>query len=283
MAEDDAPKLSKKEKAFYEAKAVGNEHVAAGRWGAAVEAYNEAIRAAPSSYFVVNGPSAAVLSNRSMAHLKCGLFDQALQDATHCIALRPDWSKAYFRRGEVFRHLGRWREAEINFRLAHSKDPSDMYLLDLVSEAAAKAVLSAAPLEKLLPLEERLLPMLYLPREALWPVRCAIVGFIVGFVLGCSQPSGSTNNLVFNIMLATGGLLLGGCVGVAVHMIRVAKRRDLLAPPELPRLREQSGGRVDPRTNVRGEDGEEGGEGSEEVKRKRVKGLSKSLRNRAGR
>ena len=153
---------------------------------------------------------AAVLSNRSMAHLKCGLFDQALQDATHCIALRPDWSKAYFRRGEVFRHLGRWREAEINFRLAHSKDPSDMYLLDLVSEAAAKAVLSAAPLEKLLPLEERLLPMLYLPREALWPVRCAIVGFIVGFVLGCSQPSGSTNNLVFNIMLATGGLLLGG-------------------------------------------------------------------------
>lgn len=72
-------KLSKKELAFEEAKTRGNAAVSVGNWGTAVEAYTEAIRAAPSIYFELEGPGAAVLSNRSLAHLKCGLFDKALQ------------------------------------------------------------------------------------------------------------------------------------------------------------------------------------------------------------
>ena len=98
-------KLSKKEQAFLDAKALGNDAVAAGRWADAAEAYTAALRAGPSTYWVVDGPAAAVLSNRSLAHLKCGLFEKALADAAECIALRPDWSKAHFRRGDVYRHL----------------------------------------------------------------------------------------------------------------------------------------------------------------------------------
>ena len=111
-------KLSKKEQAFLDAKALGNDAVAAGRWADAAEAYTAALRAGPSTYWVVDGPAAAVLSNRSLAHLKCGLFDKALADAAECIALRPDWSKAHFRRGDVYRHLGQWRQAEACFSIA---------------------------------------------------------------------------------------------------------------------------------------------------------------------
>ena len=72
-------KLSKKEQAFTDAKVRGNDAVSAGRWASAVEAYTEALRAGPSNYFEAEGPAAAVLSNRSLAHLKCHLFDKALQ------------------------------------------------------------------------------------------------------------------------------------------------------------------------------------------------------------
>ena len=72
-------KLSKKETAFLESKARGNDAVSAGQWAAAIEAYTEAIKSGPSTYFELNGPGAAVLSNRSLAYLKCGNFDKALQ------------------------------------------------------------------------------------------------------------------------------------------------------------------------------------------------------------
>ena len=91
-------KPSKKEAAFGDAKGRGNAAVQAADWWLAVECYTEALKAAPSTHFEPEGPAAAVLSNRSLAHLKCGLFEKALQDANDCIKMRPDWSKAHFRR-----------------------------------------------------------------------------------------------------------------------------------------------------------------------------------------
>lgn len=86
-ASAEGPKLSKKELAFADAKARGNDAVSAGNWVGAIEAYTEALRAAPSTYMEQEGPGAAVLSNRSMAHLKCSLFDKALQVLTPVGAL----------------------------------------------------------------------------------------------------------------------------------------------------------------------------------------------------
>jgi hypothetical protein len=78
------PKLSKKEQAFQDAKARGNDAMTAGNWAVAVDSYTEALKSGPATYFEVSsGPdppaAAAVLSNRSLAHLKCHLFDKALQ------------------------------------------------------------------------------------------------------------------------------------------------------------------------------------------------------------
>ena len=93
-----AQKLSKKEQAFADAKGRGNAAVSAGDYVAAIESYTEALKAAPATYFDPEGPAAAVLSNRSFAHLNCGFFEKALQDANDCIKLRPDWAKSHFRR-----------------------------------------------------------------------------------------------------------------------------------------------------------------------------------------
>ena len=64
-----------------------------------------------------------------------------------------------------------------------------------------------------------------------------------------------------------------------VRMIRLAKRRDLVAPPVLPHNVGMGCGEV----AAAGEGAEGGADKEEDGKRKRVKGLSKSLRNRAGR
>jgi hypothetical protein len=80
--------------------------------------------------------------------------------------------------GDIFRHLGKWRQAEVNFRMAYSIDPLDRcvcghqfssllaaldpnsgdwicrrHLADMLSEVTAKASLAASPDEYLLPIE----------------------------------------------------------------------------------------------------------------------------------
>jgi hypothetical protein len=52
----------------------------------------------------------------AFAHESRVLDSPASQDATDCIRLRPEWSKSHFRRGDVYRHLGYWQQAEANFR-----------------------------------------------------------------------------------------------------------------------------------------------------------------------
>ena len=49
----------------------------------------------------------ALLSNRSLAYSRCGRFDNALEDADRCISLRPNWSKAHWRRAQALRGLKR--------------------------------------------------------------------------------------------------------------------------------------------------------------------------------
>ncbi len=90
-------------------------------------------------YFHRNGYAATALSNRSLAHLKLGLFEKALNDADECAKIRPDWSKPYFRRGEVYSHLGRWSEAELSYELAVRCDPNDASLEPYLRTARERA------------------------------------------------------------------------------------------------------------------------------------------------
>ena len=60
-------------------------------------------------------------------------------------------------------------------RVAYTKDPHDMHLRELVSEAAAKAKLSMMPPEVLLPLERSM----GLCEETVWSARCGMVGVLM--------------------------------------------------------------------------------------------------------
>ena len=48
---------------------------------------------------------AALHSNRSLAWLRAGQGERALEDARACRALRPDWAKPCFREGMALRFL----------------------------------------------------------------------------------------------------------------------------------------------------------------------------------
>ena len=124
-----------------------------------------------------------------------------------------------------------------------------------------------------------------LSEETVWSGRCGLVGFFICFLLALMQKEHTdTSNPIFNFMLALGGLGLGAGVGLFVRMIRTSRRREMLAPPPLPNLPARRG-TVGGSGGGYGGGDEEGEEGDahEEVRRKRVRGLSKSLRNRAGR
>lgn len=124
-----------------------------------------------------------------------------------------------------------------------------------------------------------------LSEATVWSGRCGLVGFLICFVLAILQKEHTdTSNPIFNFMLALGGLGLGAGVGLFVRMIRASKRRELLAPPALPALPARRGAGGGPGGGYAGGDAEgDDGDYPEEARRKRVKGLSKSLRNRAGR
>jgi hypothetical protein len=49
---------------------------------------------------------APIYSNRSASFLKLNKVSQALADAEACVALRPDWEKAHFRRGVALEEKG---------------------------------------------------------------------------------------------------------------------------------------------------------------------------------
>ena len=49
---------------------------------------------------------APIYSNRSASFLKLNKVSQALADAEACVALRPDWEKAHFRKGVALEEKG---------------------------------------------------------------------------------------------------------------------------------------------------------------------------------
>ncbi len=57
--------MSKKEQAFADAKARGNDAVSAGNWALAVDAYTEALKSGPSTYFEASGKLPILQCERS--------------------------------------------------------------------------------------------------------------------------------------------------------------------------------------------------------------------------
>jgi stress-induced-phosphoprotein 1 len=75
------------------AKEEGNEFYKKNRFPDAVEKYTEAIKRDPSNH--------ALYSNRAAAYTKLLALPQALQDCDKCIELKPEFIKAYIRKGKI--------------------------------------------------------------------------------------------------------------------------------------------------------------------------------------
>jgi len=101
-------------------KAEGNKALQAGNLTKAIEEYTKAINA--------DGANHVYFSNRSAAYLKKGDGNNALEDAESTIALNPDFSKGYSRKGAALHALKRYNDSIAAYEEGIAKFPSDAAL-----------------------------------------------------------------------------------------------------------------------------------------------------------
>ena len=93
----------------------------------AIESYTSAINA--------DGTNHVYYSNRSAAYLKSGDANNALEDANSTIAINPDFSKGYSRKGAALHALKRYNDAIAAFEEGLAKFPNDAVLKKGVEDA----------------------------------------------------------------------------------------------------------------------------------------------------
>lgn len=103
-------------------KAAGNDAVRQGNYSAAVDLYTQAINGADAGKV---DEIAALHSNCSFAYLKLGKLPQALDEASKCVAAKPDWSKGHFRCAEAYFALRDYASAEKAYERASEMSPDD--------------------------------------------------------------------------------------------------------------------------------------------------------------
>eukprot|EP00485_Elphidium_margaritaceum_P011893 CAMPEP_0202703630 /NCGR_PEP_ID=MMETSP1385-20130828/16447_1 /ASSEMBLY_ACC=CAM_ASM_000861 /TAXON_ID=933848 /ORGANISM="Elphidium margaritaceum" /LENGTH=580 /DNA_ID=CAMNT_0049361511 /DNA_START=39 /DNA_END=1781 /DNA_ORIENTATION=- len=103
-------------------KSEGNELFSAGKFGAAIEKYTDAIARNPDDH--------KVYSNRATAFCKLMRWDAAMADCDKCIALDPLFIKAYIRKGKIEHCLKQYHKALAAFREAEAIDGTVQDLID---------------------------------------------------------------------------------------------------------------------------------------------------------
>jgi len=98
-------------------KAKGNAALQSGDATLAVECYTKAID--------LDGSNHVYYSNRSAAYLKKGDGNNALEDASSCIGLNPDFPKGYSRKGAALHALKRYNDAVAAYEEGLGKFPDD--------------------------------------------------------------------------------------------------------------------------------------------------------------
>jgi len=112
-----------------EFKAAGNKALAAKNYVEAIEAYSKAIE--------LNDKDQTYFSNRSMAHLYNGGYEEALEDADQCIALKPDWTKGHLRKVQALTKAGDFDGAQAALDVGLAIDANDAGLKGAVGDLEA--------------------------------------------------------------------------------------------------------------------------------------------------
>ena len=110
-------------------KEKGNALVKEKKYKEALECYSKAIEIDP------NDP--ILYSNRSLMHSNLAEFDEALKDAEKAISLKPDYSKAYLRKGKALEGQQKLKEALDTYKLGLEKDKNNAQLLQASQELDA--------------------------------------------------------------------------------------------------------------------------------------------------
>lgn len=115
----------------------GNAALADNHLDEAIKCYSEALE--------LDEKNAVLYSNRSAAYAKAGLYERSLQDAEKAIELRPDWAKAYSRKGAALAYLGRRHEACAAYESGLQYDPENAQLRESLSETKRIMAQKTAP------------------------------------------------------------------------------------------------------------------------------------------
>ncbi|XP_066151577.1 stress-induced-phosphoprotein 1 [Euwallacea fornicatus] len=108
----------------------GNAALAENKLEEAVNYYTEAIS--------LDSKNAVLYSNRSAAYAKSNKYDLSLQDAEKAIELKPEWGKAFSRKGTALVYLGRLDEAISTYEKGLQLDPDNQQLKDGLAEVKAQ-------------------------------------------------------------------------------------------------------------------------------------------------
>uniref|UniRef100_A0A7S4NTQ4 STI1 domain-containing protein n=1 Tax=Guillardia theta TaxID=55529 RepID=A0A7S4NTQ4_GUITH len=112
-----------------ELKAKGNAAFSAKNYTEAVDFFTQAINLDPNNH--------VLFSNRSASYAGLHKYDQALNDAEKCIAIKPDWGKGYGRKGAAMHGMGDFEGALKAYKDGLAHEPGLAMLTNGISEVEA--------------------------------------------------------------------------------------------------------------------------------------------------
>ncbi|XP_071126094.1 LON peptidase N-terminal domain and RING finger protein 1-like isoform X2 [Mytilus edulis] len=118
-------------------KSKGNTFMERHKFERAIVSYSEALELAPTDHLS--------LSNRSHAYALLENYKAALEDAEKVIEIRPDWPKAYFRKGRALFGLDQYEDAVVALLQCLALDPSIASAKDYLSKALHKIITPLPP------------------------------------------------------------------------------------------------------------------------------------------
>ncbi|XP_010327115.1 inactive TPR repeat-containing thioredoxin TTL3-like [Solanum lycopersicum] len=112
------------------ARTHGNEHFNAKRYAQACTAYGEGI--------LLDSSNSVLYYNRANCWFKLGEWEKSLDDCTHALLIRPQYTKALFRKAASNIKLERWADAVRDYEILRQELPSNEEVAENLSHARAE-------------------------------------------------------------------------------------------------------------------------------------------------